>query len=64
MTTERYDQLAIFSAVAQERSFTRAAAKLGMSQPALSRAMRQLEDRLGVEATFSHYSQRICDASR
>ncbi|UQI28775.1 LysR family transcriptional regulator [Pseudomonas bijieensis] len=48
MTTERYDQLAIFSAVAQERSFTRAAAKLGMSQPALSRAMRQLEERLGV----------------
>jgi DNA-binding transcriptional LysR family regulator len=48
MTVESYDQLAIFSAVAQERSFTRAAAKLGMSQPALSRAMRQLEDRLGV----------------
>lgn len=48
MTTEGYDQLAIFSAVAQERSFTRAAARLGMSQPALSRAMRQLEDRLGV----------------
>ncbi|MBJ2348182.1 MULTISPECIES: LysR family transcriptional regulator [Pseudomonas] len=48
MTTERYDQLAIFSVVAQERSFTRAAAKLGMSQPALSRAMRQLEERLGV----------------
>lgn len=34
--------------MAQERSFTRAAAKLGMSQPALSRAMRQLEERLGV----------------
>jgi DNA-binding transcriptional LysR family regulator len=34
--------------VARERSFTRAAAKLGMSQPALSRAMRQLEERLGV----------------
>ncbi|MEX3772952.1 LysR family transcriptional regulator [Pseudomonas sp. MYb118] len=48
MTSESYDQLAIFSAVAQERSFTRAAARLGMSQPALSRAMRQLEDRLGV----------------
>lgn len=48
MTADRYDQLAIFSIVAQERSFTRAAARLGMSQPALSRAMRQLEERLGV----------------
>lgn len=48
MSSESYDQLAIFSVVARERSFTRAAAKLGMSQPALSRAMRQLEERLGV----------------
>ncbi|WP_312492175.1 LysR family transcriptional regulator [Pseudomonas cremoris] len=48
MTTERYDQLALFAIVAQERSFTRAAARLGMSQPALSRAMRQLEEHLGV----------------
>lgn len=48
MSIEGYEQLAIFSVVARERSFTRAAAKLGMSQPALSRAMRQLEERLGV----------------
>jgi Transcriptional regulator len=48
MPTESYDQLAIFSVVARERSFTRAAAKLGMSQPALSRTMRNLEERLGV----------------
>lgn len=48
MSIERYDQLAIFSVVARERSFTRAAAKLGLSQPALSRAMRNLEERLGV----------------
>lgn len=48
MPSESYDQLAIFSVVARERSFTRAAAKLGMSQPALSRAMRQLEERLGI----------------
>lgn len=48
MPTESFDQLAIFSVVARERSFTRAAAKLGMSQPALSRTMRQLEERLGV----------------
>lgn len=48
MSADSYDQLAIFSVVARERSFTRAAAKLGVSQPALSRTMRQLEERLGV----------------
>jgi DNA-binding transcriptional LysR family regulator len=48
MSSESYDQLAIFSVVARERSFTRAAAKLGMSQPALSRTIRNLEERLGV----------------
>jgi len=35
-------------AVARERSFTRAAAQLGMSQSALSHAMRSLEARIGV----------------
>lgn len=48
MPVESYDQLAIFAVVARERSFTRAAAKLNMSQPALSRVIRQLEERLGV----------------
>jgi len=48
MATDHYDQLALFCTVARERSFTRAAAKLGMSQPALSRTVSQLEDRLGV----------------
>jgi DNA-binding transcriptional LysR family regulator len=37
-----------FLAVAEERSFTKAAAKLGVSQPALSYTIRQLEARLGV----------------
>jgi DNA-binding transcriptional LysR family regulator len=37
-----------FLVVAEERSFTRAAAKLGTSQSALSHAMRRLESRLGV----------------
>jgi DNA-binding transcriptional LysR family regulator len=37
-----------FLAVAQERSFTRAAAKLGISQSALSHTVRALETRLGV----------------
>jgi DNA-binding transcriptional LysR family regulator len=37
-----------FVAVARERSFTRAAAKLGVSQSALSHTIRGLEERLGV----------------
>ena len=37
-----------FLAVAGERSFTRAAARLGTSQSALSHAVRRLETRLGV----------------
>jgi len=40
--------LAAFVAVAEERSFTRAAAKLGVSQSALSYTVRRLETRLGL----------------
>src|SRR6516165_2620726 len=42
------DQLVSFVAVARERSFTNAAAKLGVSQSALSHTIRELEERLGV----------------
>src|SRR4029077_992312 len=41
-----YD-LAAFAVVAEQGSFTRAAAELGMSQSALSHAMKALEQRLG-----------------
>jgi DNA-binding transcriptional LysR family regulator len=40
--------LAAFAVVAEEQSFTRAASKLGVSQSALSHAMRALEERLGL----------------
>src|SRR5215472_14799788 len=40
------DQLVAFVAVARERSFTGAAAKLGVSQSALSHTIRELEERL------------------
>jgi DNA-binding transcriptional LysR family regulator len=42
------DDLVAFLAVAREGSFTRAAAKLGVSQSGLSHTMRELEARLGV----------------
>lgn len=42
------DDLAAFAIVAEERSFTRAAARLGISPSGLSHMMRLLEDRLGV----------------
>ena len=42
------NDLIAFLAVARERSFTRAAARLGVSQSALSHTMRALEERLGV----------------
>src|SRR5947209_12254962 len=42
------DDLAALVAVGRERSFTKAAAKLGISQSALSQTIRQLEARLGV----------------
>ena len=48
MYGEHFGDLAAFFVVADERSFTRAAAKLGVSQSALSHTMRRLEERLGL----------------
>src|ERR1700722_14755766 len=42
-------ELSAFTIVAEERSFTRAAARLGVSQSALSHSMRGLEKRLGLQ---------------
>jgi DNA-binding transcriptional LysR family regulator len=42
------NDLLVFLAVARERSFTRAAAQLGLSQSALSHTVRGLEERLGL----------------
>ena len=45
---EDLNDLAAFLVVARERNFTRAAAKLGVSQSALSQTIRGLEARLGL----------------
>jgi DNA-binding transcriptional LysR family regulator len=48
MQRRNLDDLLSFVAVGRERSFTKAAAKLGVSQSALSHTIRELEARLGV----------------
>jgi DNA-binding transcriptional LysR family regulator len=48
MHHENLNDLLAFLAVAKERSFTKAAAKLGVSQSALSHTIRGLEERLGL----------------
>lgn len=48
MPRENLNDVLVFLAVAREKSFTRAAAKLGVSQSALSHVIRDLEARLGL----------------
>jgi DNA-binding transcriptional LysR family regulator len=49
MRREELGSLAMFMVVAEERSFTRAAARLGLSQSALSHSVQRLEKRLGLQ---------------
>jgi len=48
MVRDNLNDLTAFVAVARERSFTKAAAKLRVSTSALSHAMRGLEERHGI----------------
>lgn len=48
MKRDYFNALLAFVAVVREGSFTRAAAQLGVSQSAMSRTIRSLENRLGV----------------
>ncbi|MGB3146183.1 MAG: LysR family transcriptional regulator [Paracoccaceae bacterium] len=46
------DKLEMFIALANERHFGRAALAVGVTQPSLSSAIKQLEDQLGVQLVF------------
>jgi len=48
MRGTQFAELSAFVAVAEHRNFTKAAAQLGMSRPALSQTIHSLEDRFGV----------------
>jgi len=47
-----YNALRYFSVLAQTENYTRAAARLGISQPSLSSAIHNLENSLGGVALF------------
>jgi DNA-binding transcriptional LysR family regulator len=49
MERNNLSELSAFAMVAEERSFTRAAIRLGVSQSALSHSIRGLEKRMGVQ---------------
>jgi DNA-binding transcriptional LysR family regulator len=49
MRRENFSDLAVFLTVAEERSFTRAAHKLGTSQSAVSQVVRRVEDSMGLK---------------
>ena len=48
MAREQFNDLLWFLAVAEERSFTRAAAKLGIAQSTLSHTIKRLETQMGI----------------
>jgi len=70
MAAKGYDELALFLAVAREGSFTRAAVKLGVSQSAVSQAVRAFEKRLEVrllnrttrQVTLTDLGERLLDS--
>lgn len=62
MSRENFSELLSFLAVAQERSFTRAAARRGVTPSALSHTMRLLEDRLGV-ALLTRTTRKVVPTS-
>jgi DNA-binding transcriptional LysR family regulator len=62
MRRGRLDDLQAFLAVVREQSFTKAEAKIGLSQSTLSHTMRDLEARLGVRL-LTRTARRVAPAA-
>jgi DNA-binding transcriptional LysR family regulator len=58
MPRGRSDDVLAFLAVAHARSFTRAAAQLGVTPSALSHTVRALEERVGLRL-LTHTTRRV-----
>ena len=58
MVRDELSVMSAFLAVADERSFTKAAKRLGVTQSALSHAIRGLEEQVVYEARAHHAKRR------
>lgn len=58
MKREEIADLMAFVVVAEERSFTRAAARLSMAQSALSQIVRRIEETIRIAASDANHAQR------
>ena len=56
-------QLRVFQAVAAEHNFSRAGARLGLTQPAVSRAVTELEGQLGLRL-FDRTTREVAPTPR
>jgi DNA-binding transcriptional LysR family regulator len=57
-------RLRVFEAVARHRSFSRAAAELHLTQPAVSMQVRQLEEEIGLSLVEQNCSPSSAAATR
>ena len=63
MAQSNFNDLAAFAVVAKECSFTKAGAKLGVSQSALSQTIKALEERLKLRLLTRTEPSRVCHAT-
>jgi len=58
MRGTQFTELSAFVAVAEQRSFSKAALQLGISRPSISEMVRSLEERLGVRLLTAAWRSR------